>query len=102
MAQVPSRDEGQTDYALASLIRQQGPQDKVFVAQSHGQLLGCIAVTSLVDVSPLQQNFSLQVYDQLMQPDVYEAALAAHGQQAAAEAAGKPSTHSGILSTPPP
>ena len=102
MAQVPSRDEGQTEYALASLIRQQGPQDKVFVAQSRGQLLGCMAVTSLVDVSPLQQNINLQVYDQLMQPDVYEAALAAHGQQAAAEAAGKWTSHSGVLYTPTP
>lgn len=63
-----------------------------------------MAVTSVVDVSPLQQNFSLQVYDQLMQPEVYEAAHSAHVQQAAAEAAGKWSTDSGILyssQTPP-
>ncbi|KAL3144091.1 hypothetical protein ABBQ32_003883 [Trebouxia sp. C0010 RCD-2024] len=85
LAQVPGRDESQTDYALASLIGQQGPQDKVFVAQSRGQLLGCMAVTSTVDVSPLQQNFDLHVYDQLVQPDVYEALLSVHGQQAAAE-----------------
>ena len=97
MAQVPRRDEIQTDYALASLIRQQGPEDKVFVAQLHGQLLGCMAVTSLVDISPLQQNFNLHVYDQLVQPEAYEAALSAHGQQAAAEVAGKWPTHSGIL-----
>lgn len=82
---------------MASLIKQQGPQDKVFVAQLHGQLLGCMAVTSLVDVSPLQQNFDLHVYDQLVQPGVYEAALSAQDQQAAAEvgqAAGKLPTNS--------
>lgn len=84
LAQVPDRDERQTDYALASLIGQQGPQDKVFVAQLRGQLLGCMAVTSVVDVSPLQQNFDLHVYDQLVQPEVYEAVLSAHGQTAAA------------------
>lgn len=83
LAQVPGRDESQTDYALASLIGQQGPQDKVFVAHSHGQLLGCMAVTSIVDVSPLQQNFNLHVYDQLVQPDVYEAVLSVRSQQAA-------------------
>ena len=84
LAQVSCRDEVQTDYALASLIGQQGPHDKVFVAQLRGQLLGCMAVTSMVDVSLLQQNFDLHVYDQLVQPDVYEAVLSAHSQQSAA------------------
>lgn len=67
----------------------------------YGQLLGCMAVTSLVDISPLQQNFNLHVYDQLVQPDLYEAAISAHGQQAAAEVAGKWPTHFGILYPPP-
>lgn len=101
MAQVPSRDERQTDYALASLIRQQGLQEKVFVAELRGQLLGCLAVTSLVDIRPLQQNFNLHVYDQLVQPEVYETALSVHGQQAAAEVAGKWPTHCGSFLFPP-
>ncbi|KAL3144843.1 hypothetical protein ABBQ38_001949 [Trebouxia sp. C0009 RCD-2024] len=46
-----------------------------------------MAVTSIVDVSPLQQNFNLHVYDQLVQPDVYEAVLSVRSQQAATETA---------------
>ncbi len=89
LAQVSSRDDRHADYALAHLIRQQTPEDKVLVAQSAGQLVGCMAVTSMVDISPLQQNFDLQVYDQLVQPEVYEAALAAYSQRVSGPAAGK-------------
>ena len=89
LAQVSSRQERFSDYALAHLITQQGPEDKVLVAQLAGQLVGCMAVTSMVDVSPLQQNFDLQVYDQLVLPEVYEAALAAHEQRLASTIAGK-------------
>lgn len=89
LAQLPSRDDTQADYALAHLIRQQGPHDKVFVVQLHGVLLGCMAVTNVVDVSPLQQNFDLHVYDQLVQPEVYEAALSVQSQTVTAEPGGK-------------
>lgn len=94
LAQVSGREEKPADYALALLIRQQTPEDKVLVAQSAGHLLGCMAVTSMVDVSPLQQNFDLQVYDQLVQPEVYEAALAAYEHRRSSGAAGE-SSHRG-------
>ena len=89
LAQVSLREESPPDYALARLIRQQGPEDKVLVAQSAGQLVGCMSVTSMVAVGPLQENFDLQIYDQLVQPDVYEAALAAHTQRNAGATVGK-------------
>ena len=90
LADVSSRDGRHADYALAYLIRQQGSEDKVFVAQSEKQLLGCMAVTSKVDTSALQQNFELQSYDQLVQPEVYEAAVArcTHRLRAAATGQG--------------
>lgn len=89
LAQVSLREESPPDYALARIIRQQGPEDKVLVAQSAGQLVGCMSVTSMVAVGPLQENFDLQIYDQLVQPDVYEAALAAHTQRNAGATVGK-------------
>jgi len=45
-----------------------------------------------VAVGPLQENFDLQIYDQLVQPDVYEAALAAHAERSAGATAGKSMT----------
>jgi len=92
LAQVSLREETPPDYALARLIRQQGHKDKVLVAQSAGQLVGCMSVTSMVAVGPLQENFDLQIYDQLVQPDVYEAALAAHAQRSAGATVGKSMT----------
>lgn len=92
LAQVCLREDSPPDYALARLIRQQGHGDKVLVAQSAGQLCGCISVTSMVAVGALQENFDLQIYDQLVQPDVYEAALAAHAQRHAGANAGKSMT----------
>lgn len=92
LAQVSLREDSPPDYALARLIRQQGPGDKVLVAQSAGQLVGCMSVTSMVAVGPLQENFDLQIYDQLVQPDVYEAALAAHAQRNAGTTAGNSMT----------
>lgn len=61
----------------------------MLVAQSAGQLVGCMSVTSMVAVGPLQENFDLQIYDQLVQPDVYEAAVAAHTQRNARATVGK-------------
>ena len=87
LAEVSSRDGRHADFALAHLIRQQGPEDKVLVAQSETQLLGCIAVTSKVDISALQRNFELQAYDQLVQPEAYEAAVANFTQRLPAAAA---------------
>lgn len=78
LAQVPKQADTAAEYALARLIKQQGPCDRVLVAQSNDGLLGCMAVTSSIHIQPLQQNFDLHVYDQLLQPEVYEARLAAN------------------------
>lgn len=78
LAQVPKQADTSPEYALARLIKQQGPYDKVLVAQSNNTLLGCMAVTTKILIQPLQQNFDLHVYDQLLQPEVYEARLAAY------------------------
>lgn len=78
LAQVPKQADTAAEYALARLIKQQGPCDRVLVAQSNDSLLGCIAVTSSIHIQPLQQNFDLHMYDQLLQPEVYEARLAAY------------------------
>ena len=77
LAEVSSRDGRRADYALAHLIRQQTADDKLLVAQTADQLVGCMAVTCQVDISALQHNFDLQLYDELVQPAVYEAAMAA-------------------------
>lgn len=74
---MPTQAGTAAEYALARLIKQQGPCNKVLVAQAQDSLQGCISVTTDIDIQPLQQNFELHVYDQLLQPEVYEARLAA-------------------------
>ena len=67
------------------------------MAQSETQLLGCIAVTSKVDISALQQNFELQAYDQLVQPEACEAAVASCTQRLQAAAVGQGQLLSSVL-----